>query len=204
MKKIITFLLFSLLGLTTLMSQNLTPRQVLEKTVREISSSKGVSARFTITNSGYSSKGEIKVSGEKFKVIIPDTKIWYNGKDLYTYNENTDETTIVKPTSEELAESNPLAYVTDAGNNFNVSNSTVKKTGSYVLELKPKTKGDVKRITLTVNKVSFIPERIVIEPMMGSPIRADIYDFKKGGTFNPIEFEYPSKQYPKAEIVDLR
>ena len=196
-------LIFLIAGMA---SQNtLTPPQVLSKVVNTISSSKGIESTFEVTNSGYSNKGTIKLAGDKFRIELPDIIVWYNGKDMYTYNSSTEETTVVVPSVEELAESNPLAYVTNASNSFNVSFSSVKKTGSYVLELIPKSKRtDIKRITLTVKKSDYIPERIVIEPSSGNPIRADISSFRKNISVSSSEFEYPKAKYPKAEIVDLR
>ena len=206
MKKILTTLFFSLVALFSVWGQsNLTPRQVLDRSVKAISENKGMELIFNVTTSGYTGKGEILTLGKKFKVKLPDVNIWYNGKDLYTYSGDTGETTVVIPTEEELAESNPLAYITGAEKNYNVSFSTVKKQGSYVLELIPAAKNaNLKRVTLTVGKNNFIPERIVVEPKSGDPIRADILSYKKVSNVSSSEFEYPKSKYPKAEIVDLR
>ena len=183
---------------------NQTPLQILNKTINLITNAKGAEARFTIYNSGYSGAGIIKSFGNKFIVTLPDAEIWYNGKDLYTYNKNAGETTVVVPTAEELAESNPLAYVTGAGKNYNVAISTVKKTDRDVLELTPKSKSGIKRITLTIRKTDAKPEKIVVEPLHGNPITAEISSFKTGLNFPPADFEYPKSKYPKVEIVDLR
>lgn len=206
MRKRLSLFLISFLILSGLYAQSsLTPDQVLDRTVRELEVGKGLEARFNITNSGYTSKGEIITSGHMFRVKLQDINIWYNGKDLYTYNEGTEETTVVTPTREELLESNPLAYVTSAKNNYNVIFSTVKKSGSYVLELTPKSKrSEIKRITVTIGNSNYLPERIVVEPKSGTPVRADITSFKKISSVSPAEFEYPKKKYPKTEIIDLR
>lgn len=204
MKKIgIIFLLVFIGVANSFAQQNLTPSQILGKTVDLITSSKGVQADFTIYNSGYSGKGVIKSQGTKYNVKLPDVEVWYNGKDLYTYSDRSKETTLVTPTAEELAESNPLSYVVNASKTYNVSFSTVKKTGKYVLELTPKAKGEIKRITLTINK-DYKPEKLVVEPSSGNPISADITSFKTGVTYNSAEFEYPKSKYPKVEVVDLR
>ena len=188
-----------------LYSQENTPAgSILSKTIGMISNAKGVEAGFTIYNSGYSGKGEIKCMGDKFNVRLPDVEVWYNGKDLYTYNERTSETTVVTPTAEELSESNPLAYVTGAAKNYNVSFSTVKKAGKNVLELLPKGKGDVKRITITLRKSDNVPEKIVVEPTNGNPVTADIHTFRTGVNLSAKDFEYPKSKYPKAELIDLR
>lgn len=132
-------------------------------------------------------------------------EVWFNGKTMYTYNKDTEETTVVYPTPEELSQSNPLAYVTGASSNYNVSFSTVKRADKYVLELTPKKKSfDIKRVTLTINKQNYSPEKIVIEPKGGSPVTAEITSFKEAGNLSSSLFEYPKSKYPKAEIIDLR
>lgn len=205
MKKIAFLLAFiSIVCQTGFAQTTLSPAAVLDKTVALISSAKGVEAAFTLSNSGYTGRGVIKSAGLKYSVTLPDVEVWYNGKDLYTYNKNSGETTIVSPTREEIEESNPLAYVAGAKKNYKVAFSTVKKPGKYVLELIPIAKGDIKRVTLTVNKSNFHPEKIVVEPSKGNPIASDITSFKTGSSFTSADFEYPKTKYPKAEIVDLR
>lgn len=183
---------------------NATAQKILNKAVGVISNAKGVEAKFRVYNSGYSGNGEIKTLGNKFKVTLPDLEVWYNGKDMYTFNKNSNETTIVTPTAEELSESNPLAYVTSASKTYNVSFSTVKKTGKDVLELTPKNKGEIKRITLTLRKSDSVPEKIVVEPAGGNPITAEISSFKTAGNLSAADFEYPKSKFPKVEVIDLR
>ena len=179
-------------------------QQILAKAVSVITNAKGIETKFTIYNSGYSGTGEIVNLGNRFKVTMPDIEVWYNGKDMFTYNKRSQETTVVNPSAEELSESNPLAYVTEASKKYNVSFSTVKKSGKDVLELVPKTKGEIKRITLTLRKSDYVPEKIVVEPSKGEPVTAEIISFKTGAKITASDFEYPKSKYPKVEIVDLR
>lgn len=206
-KKIFSLsLLISLLSVFGISAQTgMTAVQVLDRTVAKITNAKGCEAAFKVYNSGYSGSGSIVTSGNKFKVVMPDVQVWYNGKDLYTYNKKTSETTVVTPTAEELAQSNPLAYVTEAKNKYNVAYSTVKKEGRLVLELTPKGKGtEIKRITLTVKKSDYLPEKIVVEPVSGNPISADITGFKTSETARAADFEYPASKFSKIEMIDLR
>lgn len=205
MKKILLYI-FSVCFIATGIAQNnLSAPQVLSKTVNQISNSKGLEVKFNIYNSGVSGKGEMKTAGNKFYVKLPDVEVWYNGKDMYTYNKNAGETTVVLPTSEELSQSNPLGYVTGASSNYNIAFSTVKKNNKYVLDLTPKTKGsEIKRITLTVNKNDFAPEKIVVEPVSGNPITAEITSFMIMKGVQSSEFEYPKSKYSKIVVVDLR
>ena len=206
MKKICIFIFLSIFTFLGGTAQNsLTPTQILAKAVTAVSNSKGVDVRFSVSGAGYAGNGTIKTLGPKFTVTLPDVAVWYNGKNLYTYNKKAGETTLITPTSEELAETNPLAYITGAQKNYSIAFSTVKKTGKYVLELLPKTKtGGIKRITLTLNKGNFAPEKIVMEPKSGSPLTAEISSFKSGINVSAAEFEYPKAKYPNVEVVDLR
>lgn len=208
MKKIIFAIVLSLMFLPVAVNaQNkLTPSQVLSKTAAVLSNPKGVSAQCSVVdNAGFSGKISVKTLGNKFYVSMPEGEVWYNGSDLYTYNRNTKETTVVKPTAEELAESNPLAYVGGASATYNVTFSTVKKSGKYVLELTPKSKGsEIKRVTLTVRQSDFVPEKIVVEASTGNPLTADITSFQSGASLSGSDFEYPKSKYPNAEIIDLR
>lgn len=186
-------------------AQSPTASQVLEKAVETVTNSKGVEASFKVFNSGYSGSGSVITSGNRFNVKMPDIEIWFNGKDLFTYNKNAVETTVVNPSQEELAQTNPLAYISGARNNYEVSFSTVRKTGSYVLELTPKTKGgEVKRITLTLNKNGCVPQKLVVEPVKGNTISADIHSFKTGVSHPVTDFEYPKSKFPQIEVIDLR
>lgn len=202
---LIQLFLFIVIPFVSAAQSTLSPQQVLGKTVETLTNLKGVEVGFNLFGSGYSGSGSIKSLNNKFKVSLPEVEVWFNGKELYTLNKNGGETTVVYPTREELAESNPLAYITDAKTNYNVTFSTVRKNGKYVLELLPKKKGgDIKRITLTLNKTNYRPEKIVVEPVSGSPISAEIISFKTGISIPASEFEYPKSKYPKIEIIDLR
>lgn len=205
MRKLSFLLIFLSLNLLVEAQNTLTPERILGKTVALISNTQGVEANFKVYNSGYSGSGSVKTRGEKFRVTLPDAQVWYNGKDLYTYNGNSKETTVIVPTPEELSQTNPLAYVSNAPKSYNVAFSTVNKSGCYVLELTPKTKGnEVKRITLTVGKNDFYPQKIVVEPTTGAPISADITSFKTGVGATQSEFEYPKSKFPGVELIDLR
>lgn len=206
MKKIVLILFAYAVAMVSAFAQKEMPSvEVLNKAVSAVSGAKGMSAEFKVYNSGYSGSGSLKAKGNSFNVIMPDVEVWYNGKDLYTLNKNTEEVTIVTPSAQELTESNPLAYITGATRTYNVKYSTVKKQGRYVLELTPKSNvGEIKRITLTLRKDNFYPEKLVVEPKRGNPVTADITDFKTGVTLSDADFQYPMKKYPKVEVIDLR
>ncbi|MDE6336589.1 MAG: hypothetical protein K2L34_08465, partial [Muribaculaceae bacterium] len=182
----------------------LTPEQVAQKAAAVITDAKGITATFTISANGRSSKGTIKSSGNKFSVLLPEVSSWYNGKDLYVYNQRTSETTVTVPTAQELLESNPLLYVKGGAGGYSYSFSPVKRTGKYVVDLVPRSKKTgIKKLTFTINATNFQTERIAVS-VGGGLTTIDVTSFKTGGALGSSEFEYPRSQYPKVEVIDLR
>ena len=183
---------------------NLSAEQVAQKAAAKISGSNGLSAQFTIVNNGKKGNGSIKSSGNKFTVNLPGASMWYNGKDLYTFNSNTNETTIVNPTAQELLDSNPLLYVKSGGGAFSYSFSPNKIKGKYVVNLLPRDKkNEIKKLIFTVNANDFKTEKIEVNTSNGN-FTIEITDFKTNIPISSNEFEYPKSKYPNAEIVDLR
>lgn len=203
MKKFLFFISFIFLFFNGF-CQN-TPEAVLEKAKSVILNSKGLSVDFTIKTGGNSGKGILKSMGDKFTVTMPGVRVWFNGKDLYTFNSRTDETTITDPTPDELAEVNPLEYLKFASKNFTSKFSSQKIAGCYVVDLIPKTRrADVKSLTITLRSKDFYPVKISGVSTSGEKVAIDITSFKTGVGINAAEFEYPESKYPNVEIVDLR
>lgn len=205
--RIFGFILFMAMGLCspyTMHAASLTPQQVAQRAASVINASKGLSAEFTMTAGGKSTKGTIKSLGSKFAVSMPQVSTWYNGKSLYTYNPRTSETTVITPTAQELAESNPLLYIKSGGAGFTYKFSTVKRQGKYIIDLLPKNnRSGIKKMTFTVNSSNFHVEKIAVDASSGSTM-VTITSFKTGVSLPASDFEYPKSKYPKAEIVDLR
>ena len=204
MRKII-MLIMSVLSIASLSAQGtLNAEQVMDKARAKITGAKGISADFSYFGAGQNGKGSLKVAGQKFMVTLSDADIWYNGKDMYTYNKRTAETTIMNPTAQELAEVNPLNYVKNSKELYTASFSAEKKAGKYIVELTPKKKGEIKKVVLTLRSSDFVPEKIVVTPSTGSALSVTVSSFKTLSSIAATEFEYPKTKYPKAEIVDLR
>ncbi|MCH5222411.1 MAG: outer membrane lipoprotein carrier protein LolA [Muribaculaceae bacterium] len=206
MKKVYLAILSLIIVALPGFSQNkLTADQVLAKSVALLTNAKGISADFSISGGGTSGKGTIKSSGTKFNVVMPTFEVWFNGKNMYTYNKRSSETTLVAPTASEIAESNPLMYVKGAQGSYTASFSAEKKTGKYIIDLVPKKKtNEMKKLTLTIRASDYSPEKIVAVPKSGSQIVISISQLKTNQNFTASVFEYPKSKYPKVEVIDLR
>lgn len=198
----IAIAVFSLL--TAFQINALTVHEVLDKAASKISTAKGISCNFTISQDGKSTKGTLKSSGNKFTIQTPANSTWYNGKTMYTFSASTSETTVVNPTVAELAEVNPLNYLKGYKKTYNASFAKKMPKGVYVIELTPiKRSTGIKKITVSLESSNFIPKSFVINGAGGS-VSVAISEVKLGTVLGASVFEYPKNKFPKAEIVDLR
>ena len=184
---------------------NLSADKVLEKAAAVISDSKGISVQFSMSGNNLKGNGTIKGVGGKFYISLPEAQIWYNGKDLYTYNARTSETMLIKPTKEELQESNPLLYVNSYKGKYSSSYAPNKQSGKYIINLQPTVNNDhIKKLTITINSSSFRIEKIEATMGNGGNLKFDVTSFKNNLNIPASDFEYPKNKFPNVEIIDMR
>lgn len=198
----ILFLLLSLIS--PLKVSAMTAEEVVQKAAAVINGAKTTTAAFTLSANGHETKGKIWSKGSRFTMTLPEVATWYNGKDLYTYNPRTEETTVTIPTAQELLESNPLLYVKGGAGGYTYSFSRTKMQGKYIVDLQPRNKkSNIKKLVFTINAKTFQPEKIVVEAGGGQTV-VTVTTFRTGEEIPDSAFEYPKSRFPKVEIVDLR
>lgn len=179
---------------------------VLKNASEALMSGNGVTASFSLISDGGSPvKGTFTMAGRKFAIITPDYASWYNGKDLWSFSDQTGETTLSTPTEQELLEINPFEIISRYSQAYSVRNSKAPE-GKAAVELVPKDKKtSVKRAVVTVSKSNWLPSSIVIEFASDTSVSVNILSISKPA--NPIGlsvFEYPLMLYQGVEVIDLR
>ena len=86
-----------------------TPSAMLDKCVAAINAGGGVTASYSVTSSQGTSKGNIAMQGNKFRIISADAKCWYDGKTQWSWSPMTSEVNITTPDVSELQMTNPVA-----------------------------------------------------------------------------------------------
>ncbi|MDE5807958.1 MAG: hypothetical protein K2H76_07550, partial [Muribaculaceae bacterium] len=185
-----------------------TAAQVLAKAAGKAKSAKGIEASYSMRSAGRSITGSLKSAGSKFYVKAGSMESWYNGKELYSYNPSTKETTVVNPTPSEIAEINPLLYLSSYNQYFEPVYSKNKQSGKFIIDLKIKSKKTpvkpVKKITVFLNSKTYQPEKFLITSLDGNVVTLTISKISYAANFGSSVFEYPNSRFPKATIVDLR
>lgn len=181
-----------------------TAGQVAVKASQLISNSKGLKVSFSIRTGNTSIPGTLASSGTKFHIDMPDSKIWYDGKSLYTMNSRHKETTVVSPTPQELLECNPLLYIKGGTGAYSYAFAKNQPQGKFVIIATPiKINSNIKNLTFTINKVNYHIDKIDIVTSK-SVSQLIVNSFNSDIVIPDTEFVYPAKRYNDYEIIDLR
>jgi outer membrane lipoprotein-sorting protein len=173
---------------------------VLDKTAAVIANKSGASASFTIKGGNLSTSGTIAIKGKKFHATTPQATIWFDGKTQWTYMKKNNEVNVANPTDAELTAINPYNFIYMYKNGYEYT--MTKKGQNYEVHLTTKEKKSISEMYIVVNTKTYIPTQIRMKQQKGwSTI--DIRNFKKS-SLSDSAFRFNAKDFPTAEVIDLR
>ena len=198
MKKIcflITMVLFSA------MTYAQTAKSVLDKAAANITVKTGIQAKFKMTGSMGNTSGTIAVKGKMFHATTPQAIIWFDGKTQWTYMKSNDEVNVTNPTEAQLQAINPYNFINLYKSGYDY---TLNKSGKdYVVHLTASSKDKkIRELFITVDKNSYHPTQIKLLQNSKWTI-FDISEVKKQN-LSDSQFRFNAKDFPKAEVIDLR
>ena len=215
MKKYIFSVLIALLSLPVIAQQQQSQaKSILDKTAEAFRKAGGVKADFTvkvITDGLIEGveHGTIQLKGEKFVLKTTDIVTWFDGKTQWSYVAKNDEVNVSNPTQEELQQINPYTFLYMYQKGFSYKLGTMKTfrgkaIWEVVLTAKDKAQ-DLERITLYVAKEGYEPLYILLQ-QRAHPTRnaITVTGYQTGQKYADTLFTFDRKQYPSAEIIDLR
>lgn len=178
-----------------------TAKSVLDKAAANVSAKEGIRANFKMTGSHGNTSGQIAVKGRKFYATTPMATIWFDGKTQWTYMKNNDEVNISNPTEAQLQAINPYNFINLYKKGYNY---TLNKSGNdYVVHLTAtNANAKIKEMFISINKNSYNPTQVKL--LQGKKWTIfDITDLKKQAVADS-QFRFNSKDFPSAEVIDLR
>lgn len=197
--------LLTLMFSTASLSGAETADQILKKASAAINNANGLSASFNIDYGTQRLTGTLKTSGKMFVLQTSSSSTWYDGKNMWTFNAKNNETTLINPTAQEVAEANPLLLVNSYSMQFVASFAKNQTKGNKTILLTPKSKSiGYKSVMVTIPDGSNYPSMLVVVPSSGQTVKISISNVRTSQKFSNSTFVYPKSKYPKAEIVDLR
>ena len=178
-----------------------TAKDVLDKAASTITAKQGVKANFKMTATSGSTSGSIAIKGKKFYATTPQATVWFDGKTQWTYMKNNDEVNVSNPTESQLQAINPYNFINLYKRGYAY---TMNASGNnYVVHLTANSaERKIKELFVSVNKKTYQP--VQVKMLQGKKWTTfDITNIKKE-SLSDSQFRFNSKDFPKAEIIDLR
>lgn len=191
---IIAFLLMSL----TVNAQ--TPMSVLDAVAADYKKKGNTEIAFTLNSS---SKGTIKLSGQKFNISLVDMTMWFNGETLWTYVKENQEVNVTNPTDAEIAKINPYAFVSMYKKGYKAEFGKAETGVHHIVLKSTDDKKTFQQIDLRILKASNTLKSVVLTTRRGTTLNivVDSYKYIK---FADSTFVFDAKKYPGVDVIDLR
>lgn len=202
MKKIVLICFMSLFAMITWAQTANEAKKVLDKTASVVGRKGGASASFKVSSTKYgNTSGTISIKGNKFHAKTPQAIVWFDGKTQWTYMNSTEEVNIISPNEAQQAAMNPYQFINLYKSGFDMSMKTV--SGYYQVHLTAQNKKrSVQEMYININKKTYIPSQVKMR-QGSSWTTIDISNFKASNQPNSL-FTFNAKDFPKAEVIDLR
>ena len=177
-----------------------TAKSVLDKTAAVVSNKNGVQANFTMTGGMGDVSGTIAVKGRKFHATTPIATMWFDGKTMWTYMKKNEEVNITTPNEAQLQKINPYNFINLYKQGYDMTMSKSDKT--YTVHLTAKNSNKIQELFITVDKNTYHPTQVKM--LQGK--KWTVFDISnlKAQTLSDAIFTFNSKDFPSAEVIDLR
>lgn len=178
--------------------------EYLSKSIAKIKAARSISASCVITGGGATQTVRLTMAGNSFRIESADLGIWYDGKTQWTYSSETGEVNITEPSTDEIAQINPLSVIDYFKNTYNIVYGA-NKTGTQTIILTAKNKAaEIRQADIIISTTTLLPVATDLFFSNGSRVSIAINNLKTGGTLPASTFRYDPKLHPEAEIIDLR
>ena len=183
-------------------AQAQTAEFVLDKCAKKISAKSGVTADFVMESTQYgNSSGTISVKGQKFMATTAAATMWFDGKTLWTYMSKNNEVNVTNPSEAQLQALNPYNFIHMYKKGY--SYTMTKSASSYVVHLTATdSKRKVQEMFITIESKGYAPT--VVKMRQGQKWSTFTVKNLKTSKLDDALFRFNSREFPTAEVIDLR
>jgi outer membrane lipoprotein-sorting protein len=189
-------------------------KNILDKTSQTIQKTTGIKAEFSLqikssqTERQETTNGSLWLKGNKLKISLNGTDIFFDGKTQWIYVEENNEVTIGIPTEEELLEINPVAIISSYKKGYMLKKEDDKVTDGkpvYVINVYPEDRSKpYHRIELIIEKSTHNILQINTFGKNGVDISVKVTKYATNQNLADNIFVFDTKKYTTVEIIDLR
>lgn len=203
MKKIIS-IITALFIITLSLSAKSTAadaKTILDKAAAKVNLSKGATASFTISGDKLGTQsGTISIKGNKFQASTSTTMVWFDGKTQWTYIKKNEEVNVSTPSAAKQASMNPYTFLNIYKKGYNMSVENTASGKQVHLTAQNKNAG-IKEMYILVDKDYNIKQ---VKMKQSSGWYSISISNLKSKNLSDSAFTFRAKDYPKAEVIDLR
>ena len=165
-------------------------KSILDKAAATVSNPGGVQANFQMISKQFgSTSGTISIKGHKFHASTPQAIVWF------------DEVNVSNPTEAELQSINPYNFINIYKKGFKLSSKKVND--SYEVHLKSTDKNrKIQEMYIIVDQQSYRPTHVKM--FQNGKWSVLLISGLKSTSLSDGMFQFNAKDFPQAEIIDLR
>lgn len=191
------------LGVSTSAAQkNNAARKILDRAAKVVGRSGGASASFTMSSAATGKvSGTIAIKGNKFNARTPQMTVWYNGKTQWTYVKKNNEVNVSTPTQAQQQMMNPYSFITIYKTGYKMSATNAGANHEVHLVAQNQNRS-IPEMYITVNRKTGVPSKVKMKHK-GKWSTITVSNFSPKNLSDRI-FTFNSKDYPTAEVIDLR
>lgn len=175
-------------------------RKILDKTAAVVGNKGGASANFAMSGKYGNASGSISIKGNKFNARTEQAVVWFDGKTQWAYMKKNNEVNVSNPTEAQQQSMNPYKFISIYKSGFKLGVKDV--SGGWQVHLTATNSSRaIKEMYVTVNK-SYQPTVIKMRQSNGwTTIKVSNF---KAKNLSDGTFRFNSKEFPHAEVIDLR
>ncbi len=199
MKRFFLILSLYIVSLCSCVATNISAREILDKAAAKINLAKGIYADFSISaGKAGTQNGNIAIKGKKFNARTSSSIVWFDGKTQWLYNKRNEEVNVSTPKSSQLASVNPYYFLTLYKKGYTMTQTSM--TNGYKVHIVGKN-NSIKEAYIQVDRNYNIKQIKIKQGQQWITITVRNMRTK---SYADSTFRFNSKDFPKAEIIDLR
>lgn len=182
-----------------------TASQIMDKVVKALNDAPSLAVRMSILNGNTGSyEANLLMSGQNFKYTVGGLTVYFDGLTQWTVDNEAKEVSVTEPTADEIAETNPLAFVNNYSKNYKV-NYVSESNGTYTVRLTALKKSSyVRSAQVVVSGTTWLPTHITAQLSSGQTLTVRITSAVTGKALAKGDFKFDAKKSPGLEVIDLR
>lgn len=186
-------------------------RHILDATATKIKQMGDVKATFTATTFNgtteqATTKGTMFLQGKKIYLSTEEMKMWYNGKTQWSLMPESGEVNVSTPTEREMAYMNPYSFLSLYKKGYKLKARQAKLRGKDIYEVHMVSRyagSNAHELYIDVTKNDYTPLCIRVR-QDNDWNRISIHSIQGNQHFTDADFEFPQKDYPNVDVIDLR